>query len=154
MIDELEKQEVEALLRRQHLAHLGVRDAERVYVYPVAYGYDGTDIYVQSSEGLKVDIMRGHPEVCLQVEEVMGPARWWSVMVHGTYAELVDESARDRAFAVITEQSGLDAPPSLAPYARGPEQLIAYRIHPTEITGRIENDLPLAIRPHESVHWR
>ena len=33
MIGELEKQELAALLRRQHLEHLGVRDQERVYVY-------------------------------------------------------------------------------------------------------------------------
>jgi len=102
MIGELNQESIFALLTRLHFGHLGVFGDGRVFVFPVSYGYDGDCIYVQSHEGLKVRLMRGHPEVCFEIEEIEGPGRWRTAIFHGMFEELTTEEDRDRAFAVIT----------------------------------------------------
>jgi uncharacterized protein len=141
MLGELTAGETEQLLRRQQVGRLGVAGDGRVYIFPVSYGYDGACIYAVSQLGLKVRLMRTNPEVCFEVEEVESPARWWTVMVHGTYEELWDEAERDAAFAHIAGQgTGATAPLSLAPYTGQMETLIVYRIRIAEKTGRFEDD--------------
>ena len=151
MLDDLTAGEIDQLLRRQQLGRLGVAGEGRVYIFPIAYGYDGAFIYGHSQLGLKVRLMRARPQVCFEVEEVVSLARWRSVMVHGTYEELWEEASRDAALARIVAQ-GEPAPSSLAPYTGAMESLVVYRLRVTETTGRIEHDDVLrAARtgPHE-----
>jgi nitroimidazol reductase NimA-like FMN-containing flavoprotein (pyridoxamine 5'-phosphate oxidase superfamily) len=138
MLGELNDEAIRALLARLHIGHLGVWGDDRVFVFPVAYGFDGEDLYIQSHEGLKLRLMRKHPEVCLEVEDIEGPSRWQSAMVYGRFEELTGETERDRAFAVINAQGDVRAPDSIAPYIGGPEQLVVYRLRVTEMTGRFE----------------
>ena len=139
MLGDLTADETDRLLRHQQIGRLGVAGEGRVYIFPIAYGYDGAYIYGHSQLGLKVRLMREHPEVCFEVEEVASPARWRTVMAHGTFEELWDEASRDDAFAQIAAQGEL-APLSLAPYTGHMETLIVYRIRVTETTGRFEHD--------------
>jgi nitroimidazol reductase NimA-like FMN-containing flavoprotein (pyridoxamine 5'-phosphate oxidase superfamily) len=142
MLGDLTPDEMDHLLRRQQLGRLGVTGDGRVYIFPIAYGYDGAFLYGVSQLGLKVRLMRQHPEVCLEVEEVESPARWRTVLAHGTFEELWTEADRDAAFAQIAAQGTL-APLSLAPYTGRLETLIAYRIRVSEKTGRFEHDAVL-----------
>jgi nitroimidazol reductase NimA-like FMN-containing flavoprotein (pyridoxamine 5'-phosphate oxidase superfamily) len=84
--------------------------------------------------------MRAHPEVCFEVESVVSPARWQSVMAHGEFQELMEPAARDAALAVLGAQGENVFPPSIAPYQDGIERLVIYRIRVTEVTGRFERD--------------
>ncbi len=145
MLAELDPREVEALLLDQNVGHIGVSSDDRVYVFPVCFGFDGEFIYVQSGEGLKVQLMRSHPSVCFEVEEIRGPSRWASVMVHGSYEELTEERDRDRAFATILAQAGPRPPASLAPYLQGPEAMVVFRIRIVEATGRCEDEQPVPL---------
>lgn len=145
MIGELNQASIHALLTRLHVGHLGVFGDGRVFVFPVSYGYDGEDIYIESHEGLKVRLMRGHPEVCFEIEEIEGPGRWRTAMVHGLFEELTTEEDRDRAFAVIAGQGGVRAPDSIAPYVDGPEAIVVYRIRVVDMSGRFERDEPLVL---------
>ena len=140
MLGDLTADETDQLLRRQQLGRLGVVGDGRVSIFPIAYGYDGTFIYGHSQLGLKVRLMRGHPDVCVEVEEVDSPAHWRTVLVHGRYEELWDQPSRDAAFAMIAAQGVPTAPLSLAPYSGPMETLIVYRIRVTEMTGRFEHD--------------
>jgi len=101
MLGDLSADEIDQLLRRQQLGRLGVAGDGRVYIFPIAYGYDGAFIYGHSQLGLKVRLMREHPAVCFEVEEVESPARWRTVMAHGTVEELWEQAGRDEAFAQI-----------------------------------------------------
>jgi nitroimidazol reductase NimA-like FMN-containing flavoprotein (pyridoxamine 5'-phosphate oxidase superfamily) len=139
MLGALTAEECDHLLRRQQLGRLGVMGDGRVYIFPISYGYDGTFLYGVSQLGLKVRLMRQQPEVCVEVEEVESPARWRTVLAHGTLEELWAEADRDAAFAQIAAQGTL-APLSLAPYTGRIETLVVYRIRVSEITGRFEND--------------
>jgi nitroimidazol reductase NimA-like FMN-containing flavoprotein (pyridoxamine 5'-phosphate oxidase superfamily) len=139
LLGELTDEEIEQQLRRQQIGRLGVTGAGRVYIFPVSYGYDGAFIYGHSQLGLKIHLMRQHPEVCFEVEEVESPAQWRTVLTHGRFEELWDQPSRDIAFARIADQGNL-SPPSLAPYAGRSETLIMYRIRVTEKTGRFEHN--------------
>jgi uncharacterized protein len=139
MLGELTAGEIEQVLRRQQFGRLGVAGDGRVYIFPISYGYDGAFIYAVSQLGLKVQLMRKNPEVCFEVEEIESPARWRTVMAHGTFEELWDEAERDHAFAQIADQGTL-APLSLAPYTGHMETLVVYRIRIAEKTGRFEQD--------------
>jgi nitroimidazol reductase NimA-like FMN-containing flavoprotein (pyridoxamine 5'-phosphate oxidase superfamily) len=149
MLAKLDPREVEALLLEQTVGRIGVRGDDQVYVFPVCYGFDGEYIYVQSSEGLKVRLMRAHLTVCFEVEEIRGPSRWASVMAHGSFEELTAERDRDRAFATILAQAGPRPPASLAPYLQGPEAMVVFRIRIAAVTGRCEDEqpVPLPARP-------
>jgi nitroimidazol reductase NimA-like FMN-containing flavoprotein (pyridoxamine 5'-phosphate oxidase superfamily) len=132
-------------LLEQSIGRLGVCGDDQVYVFPVCYGFDGEYLYVQSAEGLKVQLMRVHPTVCFEVEEIRGPGRWASVMVHGRFEELAAERDRDRAFATILAQVGPRPPASLAPYLQGPEAMVVFRIRISEVTGRCEDAQPVPL---------
>jgi len=137
MIGTLTRAEAQAVLAQECVGHLGVYDGERVFVYPMNYGYDGSSLYLQSRRGEKVGTMSAHPEVCLQVDQIATPAHWRSVMVHGVFEEITDKAERDRAFDAILCQGGAQ-PPSVAPYLDGPERLVVYRVPIRELIGRYE----------------
>jgi hypothetical protein len=80
MIGELTAAEIERILTDGHIGRLGVTDGEQIYIFPVSYGYDGEAAYLVSRLGLKVRLMRAHPEVCFEVEEIDTPAHWRTVM--------------------------------------------------------------------------
>jgi nitroimidazol reductase NimA-like FMN-containing flavoprotein (pyridoxamine 5'-phosphate oxidase superfamily) len=139
MIGALTAEAIEGVLSRQAIGRLGLSGDDRIYIFPVQYGYDGTCLYLISREGHKLDLLRADPRVCLEVEEIESPARWRTVLVHGRFDELAEEADRDHALAVIGEQAGM-LPPSIAPYLDGPEHVVVYRVRIAEKTGRFEDD--------------
>lgn len=138
MLGKLTADEIDQVLLRHQLGRLGLAGNGQVYVYPLAYGYDGTYLYFQSQPGLKVDLLRENPTVCFEVEDIQSPAHWRTVMLHGVAEELDDERDRDAAFAVITAQGDLTF--SLAPFTGAFAAPLVFRIRPTEVTGRFEHD--------------
>ena len=140
MLGELDVAEIEGVLQRGQIGRIGVAGDGRMYIFPITYGYDGGSVYGVSHYGLKVRLMRKNPEVCIEVEEIESPARWRTVIAHGRFEELTGEADRDAALAAIVSQGPTPAPPSLAPYIDGVEQIIAFRIRIGEKTGRYEQD--------------
>lgn len=150
MLGELDKAEIERILQTQQIGRLGVTDGERVYIFPVCYGYDGASLYLVSRLGLKVQLMRVHPEVCLEVELIESPAHWRTVMVHGRFEEVALPEERDAALALVAGQGDVTAPWSIAPYLGGPEEMVVYRIDPHEKTGCFEwNEVFRPAQPSE-----
>ena len=156
MIGVLTAAQIDQLLRRQHLGRLGVAGEGRVYIFPVAYGYDGTNIYLHSHVGrhggLKVRLLRAQPVGCLEVEELTAAAQWQTVLVHGRFEELTDAGEREAALAQIAAQASRPYPPSLAPYQGETAELVLYRLRITDSTGRFEQeavyDWPDGTAPH------
>ena len=69
-----ERSEIQDILDRSMIVHLGLVDGDEPYVVPMNYGYtmeaDGTlSIYVHGAvKGRKLDIMRKNPKVFLEME--------------------------------------------------------------------------------------
>ncbi|MGH2558816.1 MAG: pyridoxamine 5'-phosphate oxidase family protein [Thermomicrobiales bacterium] len=102
----------------------------RPYVVPLSYGYDGEAIYGHSGLGTKIRLMRAQPLISFEVDRAEAADRWCSVIAEGTYEELLDAEACERAIAVIYPYSATR--PVLPPGT------IYYRIRLTAKSGRYE----------------
>src|ERR1043165_4840349 len=104
MIGELNREEIEKLLKRELVGRIGCCANDRVYVIPISYAYDGQCIYARSHEGTKIEIMRKNPNVCFQVDRMNNMANWQSVIAWGQYEELTDASIRGRALQKLVSR--------------------------------------------------
>ena len=138
-VEEMEMQEVHALLERADYGHLGCARDNRPYVIPIHYAYQDPDIYIFTTEGMKTEFIAANQEVCLQVEEVDGPTNWKSVIATGKAERLTDQEEMERAMQYITK-----ANPTLTPalnkmwidsWGRA-SAVTLYRIRPDMMSGR------------------
>jgi len=140
MQTELTPTEIDELLRRQRIGRVGSAAVGHVEITPIVYGYDGTAVYGHSRFGRKIQYMRGNPEVCFEVEEIVDPKSWRVVVLHGRYEELSDATDRDRAMRFILAQAGGGPRSSATAVERG-EELVVYRISIASKSGRQEEGI-------------
>lgn len=136
MITRMSEEEARSLLGAGSLARLGCVADGYPYVVPINYVFDGKSVISHSLPGRKIDAMRASPRVCLQVDEVRDQTRWKSVLVFGTFEELTNASARERAMGLL-----LSLFPQLTPVeslitkdANAPAPIV-YRIRVERLTG-------------------
>ena len=91
MIAKLNPEQIDSLLSEEVIGRIACADGDFVYIVPVSYAYDGRAIYVHSLEGQKLDIMRKHPNVCFEADNIQDLSNWKSVIVQGTFKELSGE---------------------------------------------------------------
>lgn len=130
--------EARALIQRNHIGRLAFTLHDRVDIEPITYACDDGWIYMRTSEGHKVDVLRHHPWVAFQVDEIHSRNNWESVVVHGRIQGLpedgttVERAAREQAIAVLR---------SIDPAATGPSDAFPHRnqvlrLHLDEVSGR------------------
>ena len=138
-VDEMEIPESEEVLDRVGYGHLACSRDDQPYVVPVNYFYDKPDIYIYTTEGMKTEIIRANPRVCLQVEEVVDNGDWRSVIVTGEAEQITDGKEREKAIKLILSRN-----PTLSPaisirwvdnWVRENIEVV-YRVRPGLITGR------------------
>lgn len=134
-IRHLPEDEVEELLRTAIVGRIaccdhGASGDGRPYLVPLAYGYDGEAVYAHSGPGRKLDLMRAEPRVTFEVDEATASDRWRSVIAEGTFEEIADGEAQERALRIIY------SPPAEIPALGG--QTVVYRIRLTARSGRCE----------------
>jgi nitroimidazol reductase NimA-like FMN-containing flavoprotein (pyridoxamine 5'-phosphate oxidase superfamily) len=101
IISELNKAEIARILSEQALGRLGCIAESEPYVVPVTFYFDGTDIFIHSLPGKKIDALRKTGKGCLQVDEIHDSFNWRSVLVFGNYEEISDERVREEKMAEI-----------------------------------------------------
>ena len=149
MIGELNKEQIEQMLRSETVGRLGCHSDDQIYVVPVTYAYDGGSIYAHTDEGMKLRLMRANPNVCFELDHVENIANWQSVVVWGTYEELSGEGASKalilllQKFLPLTNSKSADAPQGLSGYVNYRMQTalrhgFLYRINIMKKTGRFE----------------
>lgn len=139
MLGELNAHQIEDLLGTAVIARIGCLHDGRVYVVPVTYAYDGTYVWGHSMDGAKLQAMRAHPEVCVEVEHVDDLSNWRSVIAWGTFEECSGEDWH-AGMALLVERIMplLTFPPHQYPDPKGPGTGIVYRIKLASKTGRFE----------------
>ena len=147
MMGQLKPQQIENLISHQFIGRLGCHANGKVYVIPISYVYDGTDIYAFSKEGMKLQMMRKNPNVCLQIDNLGVLDNWESVILWGTFEELNDPIERtealillmNRILPVVTSEMLRISPHWPFP-SDHPENIdgVVYRIKVSEKTGRFE----------------
>lgn len=133
---ELTPADIATLLEEELVGRIGCHADGLTYVVPVIYAYDSGSVYVLSTEGQKVEMMRSNPDVCFEVDRYEGPGRWRSVVAQGRYEEL-DEEGVERAKALlrarVAERSGTGSGPSRP---RSDRATVGFRIRLDGATGR------------------
>lgn len=90
MIGALTNTEMENLLHSQLVGRLACIQGDEPYIVPMAYAYDGKSILGQTVPGLKLRLLRAHPKVCFEVDQMVDLRNWKSVLIFGTFKETAD----------------------------------------------------------------
>lgn len=96
-----DKAEMEAILSEAQVCRLAMTDGDEPYVVPVCFWYGNNAIWLHSArEGKKIDLIKGNPRVCVEVDVSGGPIpdekpcswefRYRSVICTGT-AQIVED---------------------------------------------------------------
>jgi uncharacterized protein len=154
MLINLTFDQCEEILGSQHYGHLGCIDGEEPYVLPITYIYRNAYILSHTSEGQKIEIMRKHPRVCVQVEKVKDSDSWDSVICWGDFEEVTDPEemqeirvALAEQYAIISRETGI-AP--VSPLISNLHKIstdksrpyIVYRINIRKTTGKSQRPVP------------
>jgi hypothetical protein len=101
MIETLNEQEIESVLKERIMGHLGCHADGKTYVIPISYAYADGDIYIHTTEGTKITALRKNPRVCFQVDDRNNMGNWKSVIVWGEYQEITKEEERNAALKAL-----------------------------------------------------
>lgn len=134
MIGVLSDSEIETMLHSRFVGRIGCSISDRPYVVPINYAYKNGFVYGYSGPGRKIDVMREQPIVCFEVDEIDNNSMWRSVIAEGLYEELIDDSARLGALALLVP-AGAQAVSRSISAAKG---IVVFRIRLTERSGRFE----------------
>ncbi len=148
MLGILNKDQIENILHSQTICRMACCDDKSPYLVPITYYYDGKYIYGQSQEGMKINILRKNPNVCVQMDLIISMSNYQSVIVYGKFEELkpgLSEKARtelhENILTMMTRsrihkfEHNLDGEFA----TNSPDKLIVFRIKINEVTGRFEN---------------
>ncbi len=144
MLGELNDAEIERLLHDEVLARIGCHANGLTYVVPITYAYDGECIVGHSRDGMKLRMMREHPDVCIEVDHMDDLANWKSVIAWGRFEELFGVEAIKAMQKLVLRMAPLmtseTAVPShgLVPAHTTTERASLYRVRLTRKTGRFE----------------
>ena len=135
---DLSRDECDALLTRNHVGRVAFSFHDRVDLEPVHYVYAEGWIHGRTAPGAKVAVLRHHPWVAFEVDEVEGLFDWQSVVVHGVVdMPAADGSPADRdAYERILTHIRTVLPTALSESDPAPERVLPFRIHVDTISGR------------------
>ena len=143
LIHELAPDECRAVLNRVTYGRLACSRGDQPYVVPFVFQLDpeGTCVYSFSTLGQKIRWMRENPKVCIEVDEMIDPFNWTSVVAFGRYEEIrdarYDEDLGQQAAALFEHRANWWFP-ALGKLASGEEHysMVVYRILIDRLTGR------------------
>ena len=103
---------------------------------PVNYVFEDGSIYSHSLPGQKIEAMRTHSRVCLQVDEIASDFVWRSVIAYGNFEEIRVPSDRRSILKKLLARFPLLTPVEsvVARDANAPDTIV-FRIIVDRITG-------------------
>jgi nitroimidazol reductase NimA-like FMN-containing flavoprotein (pyridoxamine 5'-phosphate oxidase superfamily) len=140
MIKQLNQDQSRQLLRKERIGRLGCIANDGPYIVPVNYAFDGECAYLHSLPGQKIEAMRAHPRVCLEVDEIEDELNWKSVLAFGTYEEITNPRERSEALNHLLARFSRLTPVEsfIAGDADAPAPIV-FRIRVSKLTGVCEN---------------
>ncbi|MBI1344244.1 MAG: pyridoxamine 5'-phosphate oxidase family protein [Terrimonas sp.] len=149
MLGILNHTEITNVLSSQVLGRIACCKKGKPYLVPVTYVYDGKNIYGQSLEGKKLDILRKHPKVCFEVDMMTDMQNWKSVLVYGKFRELNGEDEKKARKILFSKVLTLMTSSTIHPYGHETNgkvdnenriKPVMYRIDIDKVTGRFEKN--------------
>lgn len=136
--------EIERFISAEMVARLGCHDDGRTYVVPLAYAYANGVLHCFSYPGLKIDMVRSNPEVCVEIDRVEHLGSWRSVIARGRAEILEGEAAFDAARVLAARLTTIINDPKsrgrLAEALDAGKDFYVVRIALREKTGRVEGE--------------
>ena len=142
MLTELTNEVIDHLLNNQYFGRIGCSADNQLLIEPVMYHFDGLYIYGITREGTKTQMLRKNPNVAFEIDEMVSPGVWHSVVIEGEFEEL---QGNERDYAVyllnhrkvpIFADEKLCLAGSAKPNASKVVTPVVYRIHIRTKTGR------------------
>jgi nitroimidazol reductase NimA-like FMN-containing flavoprotein (pyridoxamine 5'-phosphate oxidase superfamily) len=163
IIAEMTPAECFALLQETGFGRLACARSGQPYVVPIYFAVNKSHIYSFSTLGKKIEWMRANPLVCVEVDEVILPSQWRSVVVAGRYQELPDKrqwaAIRNHAHSVLEKRASWWEPAYVSSTHQEKShsaEPIFYRIRIDEITGHRaqpdEHELATMAHPLDPPH--
>ncbi len=122
-----DKTEIEEIIRNAVTARLGLNRDGAPYIVPMNFGYeDGTFFFHCAAEGLKLELLKKDPRVCVEIDEASGliknsadkPCDWGisyrSVIATGTAKVLDEADAKKHGLQIILRQFEKGAIPEMS----------------------------------------
>ena len=155
MFDVLNKEQIKEVITNNFIGHLGCHADGKSYVVPISYAFDGIHIYARTFEGLKVDMIRKNPQVCFQIDSMVGMNDWQSVIIWGKVEELIYKTEREKGLNVLLSRALPNVSSDTVKFS--PEwpfptsdlskiEGIIFRISIDEITGKCEKPIAEVFR--------
>jgi uncharacterized protein len=149
MVSKLSAEDIRQFIYDNNIAHLGCNDGERTYVVPINYLYFDSYFLCYSLDGMKIEMMRDHPLVCLAIDRINSLTDWTSVLAFGRYEEIEDPEGKAEAKQYFTDsyirmkaEQNTPSPESTVPTAElHHKEIVYYRIQIEELTGRFSKKL-------------
>ena len=126
------------LLERATLGRVACTHEGQPYITPMSVTYDANSLYSFSTLGQKITWMRANPHVCVEVEELVSPQDWATVIVIGRYQELTTEKERTYAHDLLERRPAWWEPGYSRTVMEGKERPLKpvyFRILIDQITG-------------------
>jgi uncharacterized protein len=140
-IHNLTVSECHEILKRAAIARLAVARDNQPYVVPIHIYFDGNYLYSFATLGQKIAWMRENPRVCVQVDDITDRFHWSTVVVFGSYEELLHmprhEEARSRAHDLFQTVPEWWQPASSNVGVPEVRMAMVYRIRIEKVTGRM-----------------
>jgi len=144
-VRKLSREEIDAFLRSQRVGTLSMNNGEKSYAVPLAYFYDGEQIYLTiGGEGRKMAYIRKNQHVCFVVCWIpqdfgLKNMSWKSVVLDGVIERVTDPDGIKKA--VQTGEKHLGMPGGawdkvLEMTLKKPEASNFWKIKPTEVGGQ------------------
>lgn len=135
---ELTRAECDEILARNHIGRVAFTFHDHVDVEPIHYVYADGWLNGRTAPGAKIAVLRHHPWVAFEVDEVEGLFDWRSVVVHGAvHMPDPDGSPLDReAYRQTLVHLRTLVPSALRASDPVPKRYLAFRIHVDHVNGR------------------
>jgi uncharacterized protein len=110
-----DRTQIDQIIAQADVCRVGLSSANRPYIVPVSFGYDGQVIYFHTAtEGMKIDYMASNTQVCFEFEHDVrvipnehSACQWtisfYSVIGFGTVAEITDPERKQHALNQIVQ---------------------------------------------------
>jgi nitroimidazol reductase NimA-like FMN-containing flavoprotein (pyridoxamine 5'-phosphate oxidase superfamily) len=144
-VRELSREEIDAFLRSQRVGTLSMNDGINSYAVPLAYFYDGEQIYLTiGGEGRKMAYIKKNKNVCFVVcwtPENFGLQNmsWKSVICDGMIEHVTDPDGIRKAAQTGEKHLGMPAgawDKVLEMTLKKPEASNFWKIKPTQVGGK------------------
>ena len=145
---EMRDDEIYSLLQRVGYGHLACCRDDQPYVVPIYYACEGHDIFMYTTAGMKSEIIRDNPRICLKVEELLESGAWRSVVVIGDANEIVDRTAREKAVGLIRHSNPTLLPALAIKWSNDwmrKNVEVVYKINIDSATGRQTSEVKIAV---------